>query len=266
MNHFELSQSTRCRVGIFVFITGGALGIICFLGGICEGMAPARNNTFNVLSAGEPWSRYKPLRDILPLAIRNGPPAYVSTTFLRVQPSQSNPSSCCCPPSMVPRKCIQATLGVSGFAPWVAEKADPNSGWRGYSSIGGGVVAGGDWGVGAFLGPGEVVWAKAKDRCTTVEVWGLTSDMHTAPSTNEQSKGVYLRITPPSSGRAGNCTEWKYREGEAPPIKPRRIIRPKRQAVRQLTRHDRPNPQPWPGSRLSAFDDHGRSCKTRCTE
>jgi hypothetical protein len=92
---------------------------------------------------------------------------------------------------------------------------------------------GGTTGVNGFSsnrGAGGLLWAKAKD-CRTVETWGLPKpkkDAQSTPSTNDPNATVMFRITPPSSGSAGNCTVWKYHEGEAP--KPQRIIRPKKSA------------------------------------
>jgi hypothetical protein len=82
-------------------------------------------------------------------------------------------------------------------------------------------------------GAGVFVWAKdhGTKNCRVVDVWGLNDPSKPAnsiPSTNEPSGMVVFRITPPSSGNAGNCTEWKYHDGEAPQ-KPKRIIRPKKQ-------------------------------------
>jgi len=81
---------------------------------------------------------------------------------------------------------------------------------------------------GGGVDDGAVVWAK--DRCTTVDVWMPESkNMEMAPNTNDTNTGTYLRINPPS-GKAANCTVWKYHKGRPPLLDKRKrpgvIIRP----------------------------------------
>jgi hypothetical protein len=115
--------------------------------------------------------------------------------------------------------------------------------WRSYMSFskrargGGGTF--GVYALSSIVGPaggaaGALLWAKATE-CRTVEVWGLkepSSAVQSTPSTNDPNATITFRITPPSSGSAGNCSAWKYHKGKAP--KPKRIIRPKKVAGRIL--------------------------------
>jgi hypothetical protein len=93
---------------------------------------------------------------------------------------------------------------------------------------------------------GGLVWAKAE--CTRVIVWlPRNSGPSTSPTANDPNAKAVLDITPPSSGKAGNCSVWEYRYGEPPPLKaPRRkrhpIIPPKE--VPGSTIHDPSTPLP----------------------
>ena len=75
--------------------------------------------------------------------------------------------------------------------------------------------------------PMSGIWAKAKPDCRTVEMWFPNKDMQSAPTTNDPNASVTVRITPPSSGKAGNCTVWKKHYGVRPKSGKARIVQPK---------------------------------------
>src|ERR1035437_10699962 len=211
-----LSRLTQSSFPVLLFIwmvcCCGALGFgRCGLG---PGITPTSRNMLNVFWAGP--RRCTPFCEAIEQPKHlNWPPAYVSNVAEILQPSQSSPSSCWMLPYTFPPAICNQTSGVVGITFGIKNAVPtPN---RFLSSAKASPYGDGD-GVG-----GAVAWAK--ERCTTVEVWTPNNkNMETAPSTNDPNTGTYLRIYPPS-GKAGNCTVWKYRKGAPKGKKPPPITR-----------------------------------------
>ena len=81
------------------------------------------------------------------------------------------------------------------------------------------------------------VWA-ASARCRTVDVWLPSKDVTKTPSANDPNASVTLRITPPLSGEAGDCTVWKYHYG----VRPKKRRKSDKKIVRQVSNHPIPLP------------------------
>jgi len=112
------------------------------------------------------------------------PPPYLSTGLLKVQRTHSAPS----------------TLNA------ITEPATPKS--VKCCDIGGT--------TGTPPPPTPIVWDGS---CARVDVWlPKNIDPSKSPTANDPNAKVILDITPPSSGKAGNCSIWECRYGEPPPL------------------------------------------------
>jgi hypothetical protein len=97
------------------------------------------------------------------------------------------------------RNMLSYTMNPSRSIVWPAIMLPPSS----FATVTGGTIGT------HRLTRGEAVWAKAKSDCRKVEIWFPNKDMQTAPTMNDPTASVTVRITPPSSGGAGNSTVWK---------------------------------------------------------
>jgi hypothetical protein len=188
----KLTSVSLVGFSALVFLICGAFGFGVSCGTDGPGTTPSSRSRLSVLRAAPLSAR--PLMESVQSSHLNWPPAYVNTTSLNTQPLQLIPSKLWTPPWKRFASVVALRAGTLGSA--------PNS--------------------------RKLPWSA--EACTTVDLW--IPKVQSTPSTNESSDAAtaFLLITPPSSGEAGNCTIWKYREGEAP--KPKRIIRPKKTETR----------------------------------
>jgi hypothetical protein len=151
------------------------------------------------------------------------PPAYARVTFVNTQSVQSRPSKICLTPLISAAWRIGTPQPMAGICGVVPSMYNPSPG-----------------------GAPPLYWLSKKEvlsimvrhggradegACAHVDVWFPSKNIQQAPTMNDPNAKVILDITPPSSGMAGNCSMWKYHDGEAPPTKPRRIIRQQRKSA-----------------------------------
>jgi hypothetical protein len=190
LTKFPLRGAVRLAVliiGVFGSIVGGWLGRVAG-----QPINPNAPRNWTVLAAAPTKLKFT-LPEIVAFSSLYAPPPYSKVTLLNLQFTHSVPSSAwVIPLNPPPLNTLPLSGGTVGMAPSI-------------------FTATGFW---------------AKTGCRKVEVWGLSKKyMQMAPSKNDPNAIVSFRITPPSSGKAGDCTVWKYRDGKAP-WKPKRIIPP----------------------------------------
>ncbi len=197
--------------------------IVCIVGlfglgafGFCPPASAVKNGRRAKVLAAGPLSS----TSIFPLNFGRtkctAPPEYCNVEFWKEQSSQSRPSNSC-GPFMNP---IRATNGarprIFGCIP------NPNAGAPEPLEL---IFISETLGM---RGGGGVL------DCAKVTVWiPKSSDPTTSPTIKDPNAKVILDISPPISGKAGNCSTLEFKYGEPPPQKvPRRktkrIIRPKK--------------------------------------
>lgn len=141
------------------------------------------------------------------------PPPYISATFSNVQLSQSSPSSACVvvpfgaplnDPLHILGPNVTAAFGCtpSMTIAWLPPEKSKLVNMQDR-------CAGGACGAGAGVG----------GVCAKIDVWLPKIAAQQAPTINDPNASVILDITPPPSGKSGNCTVWVYHYGEPPPVK-----------------------------------------------
>jgi hypothetical protein len=123
------------------------------------------------------------------------PPPYTMVELINFQSLTSRPSICCVPRlMMLPFIFSEDNPGTFGVKSPALNDED---------TFGGGGATG---------------------DCARVTIWlPKNSDPSVSPTMNDPNAKVILDISPPPSGRAGNCSVWEYRYGEPPPLRaPRR--------------------------------------------
>jgi len=102
---------------------------------------------------------------------------------------------------------------------------NPSKGWRDgpfrRALTNGGPRPGTTGSLASFIPIGRDGPVGGAEVCARVTVWILkNSDPNSSPTANDPNAKVILDITPPISGKAGNCFVWEYRYGKPPPLKP----------------------------------------------
>jgi hypothetical protein len=189
------------NIGAFLFgLNGGLLGA-----GLP--IAPIAFRNSNVFLAAPSRSIIRTSRNVQRAQL-NAPPEYLRVTADIEQPSQLIPSSGSTsqtPGYVIPETDSSGGSGITFGTSYLGFTMGPGPGLT--------------FGVGGLL----VAWL-AKTGCTTVDVWETQKDAN-APSTNDPSAKVILRINPPS-GNGSSCTVWRWHNREIPVEKSPRIIHP----------------------------------------
>lgn len=182
----------------------GVLGLVGGGAGAASGQSPYPNmfQKASVLAAA-PTSSTCVFPPNLARTSWNAPPPYRMWELMNISPVERIPSSSYnTPPSMLFSLNTRDKGGTTGTY---------------------GLVPAGATGDGDDVDFAGDSWAKATSGCTKVEMWFPfpKSDMQTAPTMNDPNATITVRITPPSSGNAGNCVVRKNHYRVRPKAKTR---------------------------------------------
>jgi hypothetical protein len=229
-------MSSLAGVVRLIVLSTGLLGAnVC---GFCLAVMDKSNGSRAAVLAAGPTSSTRTIPLKVGLPNRTAPPEYRSVPPVNSQSSQSKPSSACCPPLTWSRRKGGPKPGTDGSFPISTAGA--------FDVVASIVISTNGYlrGVGGDVGGEDGV-------CAKVIVWlPKNSDPSKSPTVNDPNAKVILDITPPPSGKAGNCSVLEYRYGEPPPLKTPRpkqepIIPPgNRKAIPRQTKRDRSSPLP----------------------